>query len=156
MSILQSLPFSLCEPGPEQVEGTGNFSLQILARAPRSRRYRLSISWIHTAKYRARRRIPTMTPSSRAKSSGSQTRATRSGGRVRKAMAMATTMALVGAAFTCLWPSSTSPSRSSATTTSGSTAAVDGSRPRAPASIRISTTHWQAEAYRHWAAATTT
>ena len=34
MSILQSLPFSLCEPGPEQVDGVGNFYLQVLAPAP--------------------------------------------------------------------------------------------------------------------------
>lgn len=34
MSILQNLPFSLCESGPEQVDGIGNFHLQILARAP--------------------------------------------------------------------------------------------------------------------------
>ena len=34
MSILQNLPFSLCEPGPEQVDGIGNFFLQILAPAP--------------------------------------------------------------------------------------------------------------------------
>ena len=34
MSILQNLPYSLCEPGPEQVEGAGNFYLQVLAPAP--------------------------------------------------------------------------------------------------------------------------
>lgn len=34
MSILQNLPFSLCESGPEQVDGIGNFYLQILAPAP--------------------------------------------------------------------------------------------------------------------------
>jgi hypothetical protein len=34
MSILQDLPFSLCEPGPEQVDGVGNFYLQVLAPAP--------------------------------------------------------------------------------------------------------------------------
>lgn len=34
MSLLQSLPFSLCEPGPEQVDGTGNFCVKILAPAP--------------------------------------------------------------------------------------------------------------------------
>lgn len=34
MSILQNLPFSLCEPGPEQVDGVGNFYLQVLAPAP--------------------------------------------------------------------------------------------------------------------------
>ncbi|KAK2036208.1 Metallo-dependent phosphatase [Colletotrichum somersetense] len=34
MSILQNLPFSLCEPGPEQVDGIGNFCLQVLAPAP--------------------------------------------------------------------------------------------------------------------------
>jgi hypothetical protein len=34
MSILQSLPFSLCESGPEQVDGIGNFYLQILAPTP--------------------------------------------------------------------------------------------------------------------------
>ena len=38
MSILQSLPFSLCEPGPEEVDGVGNFCLQILAPAPSQRR----------------------------------------------------------------------------------------------------------------------
>ncbi|KAF2726849.1 Metallo-dependent phosphatase [Polyplosphaeria fusca] len=34
MSILQNLPFNLCEPGPEHVDGIGNFCLQILAPAP--------------------------------------------------------------------------------------------------------------------------
>jgi hypothetical protein len=34
MSILQNLPFSLCEPGPEDVNGIGNYYLQILAPAP--------------------------------------------------------------------------------------------------------------------------
>ena len=34
MSILQKLPLSLCEPGPEQVDGTGNFYLQVLAPEP--------------------------------------------------------------------------------------------------------------------------
>lgn len=34
MSILQDLPFSLCKSGPEQVEGIGNFYLQVLAPAP--------------------------------------------------------------------------------------------------------------------------
>jgi len=34
MSILRDLPFSLCEPGPEKVEGIGNFYLQIMAPAP--------------------------------------------------------------------------------------------------------------------------
>jgi hypothetical protein len=34
MSILQNLPFSLCESGPEQVDGVGNFHLQVLAPAP--------------------------------------------------------------------------------------------------------------------------
>lgn len=34
MSILQNLPFSLCESGPEHVDGIGNFYLQVLAPAP--------------------------------------------------------------------------------------------------------------------------
>jgi hypothetical protein len=34
MSILQNLPFSLCESGPEHVDGVGNFYLQVLAPAP--------------------------------------------------------------------------------------------------------------------------
>lgn len=34
MSILQNLPFSLCKSGPEQVDGIGNFYLQVLAPAP--------------------------------------------------------------------------------------------------------------------------
>lgn len=34
MSILQSLPLSHCEPGPEQVDGIGNFCLPVLAPAP--------------------------------------------------------------------------------------------------------------------------
>lgn len=34
MSILRDLPFSLCEPGPEHVDGIGNFYIQILAPAP--------------------------------------------------------------------------------------------------------------------------
>ncbi|KAI5241616.1 Metallo-dependent phosphatase [Aureobasidium subglaciale] len=34
MSILRTLPFNLCESGPEDVEGIGNFRLEILAPAP--------------------------------------------------------------------------------------------------------------------------
>ena len=34
MSILQNLPFSLCESGPEQIDGIGNYSLQVMAPAP--------------------------------------------------------------------------------------------------------------------------
>ncbi|KIW20354.1 hypothetical protein PV08_00929 [Exophiala spinifera] len=34
MAILQKLPFSLCESGPQEVDGVGNFYLQILAAAP--------------------------------------------------------------------------------------------------------------------------
>jgi hypothetical protein len=34
MSILQDLPYSLCEAGPEEVAGVGNFFLQIRAPAP--------------------------------------------------------------------------------------------------------------------------
>ncbi|KAI1370103.1 Metallo-dependent phosphatase-like protein [Hypoxylon crocopeplum] len=34
MSILQNLPYSLCESGPEHVDGIGNFYLQVLAPAP--------------------------------------------------------------------------------------------------------------------------
>lgn len=34
MSILQNLPFSRCKSGPENVDGIGNFYLQVLAPAP--------------------------------------------------------------------------------------------------------------------------
>ncbi|CZT08645.1 related to DCR2 Dosage-dependent positive regulator of the G1/S phase transition by controlling the timing of START [Rhynchosporium agropyri] len=34
MSIHENLPFSLCESGPEQVDGVGNYCLQVLAPAP--------------------------------------------------------------------------------------------------------------------------
>ncbi|KAI8633324.1 Metallo-dependent phosphatase-like protein [Xylariaceae sp. FL1651] len=34
MSLLQNLPFSLCQPGPEHVDGVGNYFLQILAPEP--------------------------------------------------------------------------------------------------------------------------
>ncbi|KAF2425363.1 Metallo-dependent phosphatase [Tothia fuscella] len=34
MSILQNLPFNLSEPGPEHVDGIGNFYLQVLAPTP--------------------------------------------------------------------------------------------------------------------------
>ncbi|KAI7908825.1 hypothetical protein M9X92_011974 [Pyricularia oryzae] len=34
MRILESLPYSLCEPGPDLVNGIGNFYLQVLAPAP--------------------------------------------------------------------------------------------------------------------------
>lgn len=37
MSILQDLPFSLCEAGPEQVDGIGNYCLQVLAPTPSKR-----------------------------------------------------------------------------------------------------------------------
>jgi hypothetical protein len=37
MSIYQDLPLSFCEPGPEQVDGIGNFYLQILEPAPSQR-----------------------------------------------------------------------------------------------------------------------
>jgi hypothetical protein len=33
MLILQNLPSSLCEPGPEEVDGIGNFYLQVLPLA---------------------------------------------------------------------------------------------------------------------------
>ena len=33
MSLLQDLPFSLCEPGPEKVDGVGNYYLQIFAKS---------------------------------------------------------------------------------------------------------------------------
>lgn len=33
MSLLQNLPFSLCQPGPEDVDGMGNYFLSIFARA---------------------------------------------------------------------------------------------------------------------------
>lgn len=36
MSLLQDLPFSLCQPGPERVGGVGNYYLQIFAHAPAS------------------------------------------------------------------------------------------------------------------------
>ncbi|KAI1779696.1 Metallo-dependent phosphatase-like protein [Hypoxylon cercidicola] len=34
MSLLQDLPFSLSQPGPEQVDGVGNYYLQVFAQAP--------------------------------------------------------------------------------------------------------------------------
>ncbi|KAF4336549.1 metallo-dependent phosphatase [Fusarium beomiforme] len=34
MSILQNLPLSLCDAGPEYVDGIGNFSCEVLAREP--------------------------------------------------------------------------------------------------------------------------
>ncbi|KAK0713404.1 Metallo-dependent phosphatase-like protein [Lasiosphaeria miniovina] len=37
MTMLQNLPFSLCEPGPEHVDGIGNFCIQVLAPAPSPR-----------------------------------------------------------------------------------------------------------------------
>jgi 3',5'-cyclic AMP phosphodiesterase CpdA len=37
MSILRKLPFSLCEAGPEHVDGIGNFYRQVLASAPSQR-----------------------------------------------------------------------------------------------------------------------
>jgi hypothetical protein len=37
MSILQELPFSLCESGPKQVDGIGNFYLRVMAPAPSQR-----------------------------------------------------------------------------------------------------------------------
>ncbi|KAK3313643.1 Metallo-dependent phosphatase-like protein [Apodospora peruviana] len=37
MAILQNLPFSLCGPGPEHVDGIGNFYLQVLAPEPSQR-----------------------------------------------------------------------------------------------------------------------
>ncbi|KAE8440310.1 hypothetical protein EG329_009107, partial [Mollisiaceae sp. DMI_Dod_QoI] len=37
MSILQDLPFSLCQSGPEKVDGVGNYYLEILAPAPSQR-----------------------------------------------------------------------------------------------------------------------
>ena len=33
MSILQDLPYSLCQPGPKEVEGVGNYHLQVFDRA---------------------------------------------------------------------------------------------------------------------------
>lgn len=37
MSILQNLPFSLCESGPEHVDGIGNFCVKVLTPAPSHR-----------------------------------------------------------------------------------------------------------------------
>jgi hypothetical protein len=37
MSILRDLPLSLCEPGPEEIHGIGNFYLRVLAPAPSQR-----------------------------------------------------------------------------------------------------------------------
>lgn len=37
MSILRDLPLSLCEAGPEDVDGIGNYHLQVLAPAPSQR-----------------------------------------------------------------------------------------------------------------------
>ena len=34
MSLLQSLPFSLCQPGPVEVDGVGNYYLQVLGPVP--------------------------------------------------------------------------------------------------------------------------
>lgn len=34
MSILQDLPFSLCQPGPDHVDGVGNYYLQVLGHTP--------------------------------------------------------------------------------------------------------------------------
>lgn len=34
MSILRSLPFSLCQPGPEEVDGVGNYYLQVFSQPP--------------------------------------------------------------------------------------------------------------------------
>ena len=34
MSLLQNLPFSLCEPGPKEIDGIGNFYLEVLAPEP--------------------------------------------------------------------------------------------------------------------------
>lgn len=60
MSLLQSLPFSLCQSGPEEVDGVGNHYLQILDQAPSqspsSTLYLLDShgqipSWIHNPDY---------------------------------------------------------------------------------------------------------
>lgn len=37
MTILQNLPLSLCDPGPEEVDGIGNIYLKVLAPAPSQR-----------------------------------------------------------------------------------------------------------------------
>lgn len=34
MSLLQNLPSSLCEPGPKEIDGVGNFYLEVLAPEP--------------------------------------------------------------------------------------------------------------------------
>ncbi|TRX95863.1 hypothetical protein FHL15_003417 [Xylaria flabelliformis] len=34
MSLLESLPYSLCQPGPEKVDGEGNYYLQVFSEAP--------------------------------------------------------------------------------------------------------------------------
>lgn len=34
MSILRNLPFSLCQPGPEEVDGVGNYCLQVSSQPP--------------------------------------------------------------------------------------------------------------------------
>jgi hypothetical protein len=39
MEILQDLPYSLCQPGPANVDGVGNYYLQIFGAAPSTRPY---------------------------------------------------------------------------------------------------------------------
>ncbi len=34
MSLLQDLPHSLCQPGPEEIDGIGNYYLQVFGREP--------------------------------------------------------------------------------------------------------------------------
>ncbi|KAI1576222.1 Calcineurin-like phosphoesterase [Pyrenophora tritici-repentis] len=60
MSILENLPFSLCEAGPKQVDGVGNFYVQVLAPTPSKRpvmtlyfldSHGEKLSWTHKPDY---------------------------------------------------------------------------------------------------------
>lgn len=60
MLILENLPLSLCKAGPEQVDGVGNFYVQVMAPAPSNRpaltlyfldSHEERYSWIHKPDY---------------------------------------------------------------------------------------------------------
>ena len=127
MSILENLPFSLCESGPEQVDGIGNFYLQVLAPAPSQ----LPLSTLYLLDSHGQ--IPSLIhnpdydPINEA--------------RVRRT--------IMTTAFICLWLSYTSLFLSSGTTVLVYVTATGGNRLRALASIPVSTTLWSKKAYQH-------
>jgi len=136
MSILQHLPFSLCEPGPEHAGGIGNFYLQVVAPAPSQ----LALPTVFSGFAQPDTEIV----SSKARLTGSPRPPEHYEARV--VIAVRRTMIIVTAPSICLWLSCASPFPSSVTAVFVYAAAIGENHPKIPASIHISTTLWPGKA----------